>query len=192
MVKHLIKIGITVGFTVYSVSIKRRIGILNKCVKYYKNLAFIDTLTLLPNRTAFDREMRRIETNPQAYHSLTCLIFDLNYLKITNDTFGHLAGDELIRGSGQCIQKTFGGLGSLFRLGGDEFAVVLMDLTEDEVSASVNELSENIAEYNDTHQYKIDISWGIAREDEEPNIRRLLKKADEKMYENKMKTKKLQ
>lgn len=54
---------------------------------------------------------------------------DLNGLKGANDTLGHAAGNELIRGAADCLRAAFGAFGDIYRIGGDEFAAILY-LTE--------------------------------------------------------------
>ena len=95
-------------------------------------LAYIDMLTDLPNRAAFDRAT----TGTAFGHSTGCalLIVDLDNLKTVNDTFGHRAGDCLIRAAASCIEQA-AGPHSAFRLGGDEFAVLIRghDATPDQL-----------------------------------------------------------
>lgn len=50
---------------------------------------------------------------------------DVNGLKVTNDTLGHAAGDELISGATKCMRQCFGSYGKLFRTGGDEFMAII-------------------------------------------------------------------
>ena len=57
--------------------------------------------------------------------TITMFMFDLNYLKITNDKFGHKAGDQLLYGLALCIRETLGKYGRTYRLGGDEFAALI-------------------------------------------------------------------
>lgn len=84
--------------------------------------AEIDALTGLPNRSAFDAAMPNIPCDDPGSWAL--FVVDLDNLKIVNDTFGHLAGDALIRIAAQRIARTM--LPDVtFRLGGDEFAVII-------------------------------------------------------------------
>ncbi|TXI00577.1 MAG: EAL domain-containing protein [Rhizobium sp.] len=79
-------------------------------------LAYHDTLTGLPNRAAFDRHARQV-----ARTELGLILLDLDNLKFVNDTFGHRAGDELIRTTAERLQDS---AEYVFRIGGDEFAIV--------------------------------------------------------------------
>ncbi|HEV2427199.1 MAG TPA: GGDEF domain-containing protein, partial [Acidimicrobiales bacterium] len=93
-----------------------------------------DELTGLGNRrqlshvldTFFEGETER----PGAPRQLAFLFVDLNHFKEINDTFGHPAGDELLRQLGPRLTAVVGHLGTVVRLGGDELGVVLMDVDE--------------------------------------------------------------
>jgi len=81
-----------------------------------------DTLTGLLNRYSWTKACEKItkETKPVTLCSL-----DVNDLKLINDTKGHIAGDELIIGAGNCIKDVFGQYGEIYRIGGDEFCVII-------------------------------------------------------------------
>ncbi|KEQ52197.1 putative signal transduction protein [Sphingobium chlorophenolicum] len=84
--------------------------------------ANIDALTGLPNRSAFETAMANIPCDEIGSWGL--FILDLDNLKVVNDTFGHLAGDALIRTAASRISHVMAP-DITFRLGGDEFAVIM-------------------------------------------------------------------
>lgn len=139
-----------------------------------------DALTNLPNRYAFRQYL--VESREEGY-TLALLMFDVNYLKQTNDTFGHGAGDELLKKAAGCISACFGAgsESNCFRVGGDEFAAVVKDpsaeLIDDEIKKFVTE----------QERLKISISWGLALASEMTGatIEELIEAADKKMYERK-------
>ena len=145
-----------------------------------RSAAETDTLTGLPNRYAFRQYL--VESHEEGY-SLGLLMFDVNYLKKTNDTRGHNAGDELLRNSAECISKCFGTAGesNCFRLGGDEFAAVLKDPTTDILD---NDIRMFLLEQQSR---QISISWGYALASEliGASVEELIDAADKRMYEKK-------
>ena len=145
-----------------------------------RSAAETDTLTGLPNRYAFRQYL--IESHDEGY-SLGLLMFDVNYLKQTNDTLGHKAGDELLRNAAECISRCFGTAGesNCFRLGGDEFAAVLKDPTTDLLN---NDIKLFLMEQQSK---QISISWGYALASEliGASVEELIDAADKRMYERK-------
>jgi diguanylate cyclase (GGDEF)-like protein len=88
-----------------------------------RHAAFHDALTSAPNRAAFMHELAERIHAPQKTFSIA--ILDLDRFKVVNDTFGHAAGDELVRSVWQAVHAVLphGALGA--RMGGDEFGLVL-------------------------------------------------------------------
>ena len=87
-------------------------------------MAHIDALTELPNRASFDKALAGLPCDRSGAWAL--LVLDLDNLKIVNDTFGHRAGDDLLKVVALRITKA-AAPHAVFRLGGDEFAVLLRD-----------------------------------------------------------------
>jgi PAS domain S-box-containing protein len=85
-----------------------------------------DGLTGLANRTRFQAELRRaLDDAAAAGETLALIVFDLDHLKLVNDTLGHDAGDHLIRSVGTRMRDALSGDGLVARLGGDEFGIIL-------------------------------------------------------------------
>jgi diguanylate cyclase (GGDEF)-like protein len=83
-----------------------------------------DSLTPLPNRRAFMRDIDAQLGDGAESHPLILALFDLNGFKHYNDTFGHPAGDELLARLGARLQRALAGSGTAYRMGGDEFCVL--------------------------------------------------------------------
>ncbi|MGC8529499.1 MAG: two-component system response regulator [Leptospirillia bacterium] len=89
-------------------------------------LANSDTLTGLPNRKSFMEQLQRsIDTNLRSGDSFGLLILDLDRFKAVNDTYGHAAGDTLIREVAGRLRRLMRRADFVARLGGDEFAIIL-------------------------------------------------------------------
>lgn len=146
-----------------------------------RSAAETDTLTNLPNRYAFRQYL--MESSEEGY-SLAILMFDVNYLKTTNDTLGHQAGDELLKQSADCISTCFGSPSedNCFRLGGDEFAAVIKNPTTELLD---NEIKLFLLEQQRRH---LSIAFGYALASEitdTSTFEELVEAADRKMYEHK-------
>jgi len=89
-------------------------------------LAFADPLTGLPNRRAWDEELRARASRGGRDTSSVCLaLFDLDFFKSINDRFGHIAGDEILSHVGRRLAAARRDSDLVARLGGDEFALLL-------------------------------------------------------------------
>jgi diguanylate cyclase (GGDEF)-like protein len=105
-----------------------------------------DQLTGLPNRRAVLEELDR---RASAGESFTFALADLNGFKHYNDTFGHPAGDALLRRLGHKLSIAWEGRGYAARLGGDEFCVVTDDLAPERLQALLHDaLSEQGEGFN--------------------------------------------
>ena len=88
--------------------------------------ALTDPLTQLPNRRAFKLELNRLVEHVDPERSLGCVaMFDFDHFKQVNDTYGHEAGDRVLREFGRIAIATVRGGDVVSRIGGEEFAVLL-------------------------------------------------------------------
>jgi diguanylate cyclase (GGDEF)-like protein/PAS domain S-box-containing protein len=107
-------------------------------------LAYFDPLTGLPNRAQLEAELRRsVNRAGRSGRSVALLLVDLDNFKLVNDSFGHGAGDRLLRRIAGRLRGIEGD-GMLARLGGDEFLIVLPDL-EDGAEAAARAAAEEVA-----------------------------------------------
>src|SRR3989440_1740091 len=99
--------------------------------------ALHDALTDLPNRTLlYDRLQQAILIGKREQHPLALLVMDLDRFKEINDTFGHHAGDDVVRQLAQRLRVHLRESDTVSRLGGDEFAVILPGV-RDEAGATL-------------------------------------------------------
>ncbi|MGI6084757.1 MAG: diguanylate cyclase [Acetivibrionales bacterium] len=112
-----------------------------------KYLATIDSLSGLYNRAEFmNLAKREFDWAKSNNEELSLLIMDVDNFKAINDTFGHAAGDEIIREIGSIIMTSFRKTDITGRIGGEEFAVVLKDATLDEAKQVAEKFRETVAE----------------------------------------------
>ena len=99
-----------------------------------RRLAEIDVLTSLPNRGKLVEDLNSILTEGIKENFRGYLIFmDLDDFKNANDTYGHLAGDALLRQIGQFLMNESAALGTAYRYGGDEFVIIALDKTKEDL-----------------------------------------------------------
>lgn len=153
----------------------------------YKKLAYVDSLTGLFNYTAF----KYMKSRWPERTDWTYIVMDVNWLKQTNDQYGHRAGDELLCCAARCIREAFYRAEDCFRIGGDEFAVIATAADEDAVKAAVEKLRNLCAEWDAKEEYPVSIAVGHAMQaGRTMTADELFMEADAAMYRNKAEIKK--
>ncbi|WP_298254165.1 GGDEF domain-containing protein [Bradyrhizobium sp.] len=114
-------------------------------VEQMQAAAETDFLLEIPNRRGFERELGRAISYIQRYHASGALIvLDVDRLKPINDSFGHAAGDEVLRAIVAVLSRQIRSSDVIGRLGGDEFALLLWNLSETDACAKAAALEEDI------------------------------------------------
>ena len=150
-------------------------------------LAYRDTLTDLPNRLLFaDRLEQATIRAERSKTSMALMLIDIDDFKLVNDSFGHEAGDKLIKAVGDLISKSLRRADTIARLGGDEFAVIIEDINGADDAISIADNLTTILEHNvrlDDQETYTSASIGIAIFPEDgDDARVLLKNADTAMF----------
>lgn len=142
-----------------------------------------DTLTGLGSRHFYNERIRLMESRPGLIENLIVFSMDVNGLKNTNDTLGHVAGDEVIRGAAHCIEKVMAPYGKCFRVSGDEFAAFVYG--DKSLAESLRaELTETLSGWKGQYVDSITISCGYAVAEDNPgaSIADLIRTSDHEMY----------
>ncbi len=142
--------------------------------------ALSDPMTGLGNRRAFERAVDREEARCARFgHRAGIVVLDLDGLKAMNDTWGHGAGDDLIRRAGETIRETLRSADQAFRIGGDEFALLLPEVTADGLAGLHERLTEALAAAG------VAASVGCAVREPAGSLHASVRAADGQMYERK-------
>jgi len=150
-------------------------------------LAYRDTLTNLPNRLLFaDRLEQAVIRAERSRTSMALMLVDIDDFKLVNDSFGHDAGDKLIKAVGQLIARSLRRADTIARLGGDEFAVIIEGIDSPDDAISIADNLTTILEHNvrlDGQETYTSASIGISvLPDDGRDARTLLKNADTAMF----------
>lgn len=155
----------------------------------------IDTLTDLYNRRGLDNQLEQLFSKPDKLGYSALFMIDGDGLKGINDTYGHDKGDIYLKKIGETIAAvgTKGNLSS--RQGGDEFVLFLYGYeTEEELMTDiriVDSIRDNtMVELDKDIEIPLRFSLGYSLIDDNTDYQALLKRADEKMYQNKLERKK--
>lgn len=98
---------------------------LSKQIAYVRSMAYVDALTGLGNRAAYDKHVRQLEDDiARGKANFAVGVFDINGLKEINDGYGHAKGDKVIIEAARNLKQAFEN-GKVYRIGGDEFIVLV-------------------------------------------------------------------
>jgi diguanylate cyclase (GGDEF)-like protein len=148
-------------------------------------LSMTDSLTGLFNQRHFYARLEEEITRARRQkHPLSLAILDLDHFKAYNDTYGHLAGDEVLRNVGQIIKKSIReGVDSGYRYGGDEFVIILID-ADLQIAREIGNRIQTALENGN-----ITASIGYTKFSDGMSVKDLVLEADKNLYKAKLKIK---
>ena len=156
--------------------------------------AFTDQHTGLPNKGRCEEFFYDTELMQK---TIACIVFDLNNLKIANDTLGHSVGDQLIANFARLLRNAVPSPNFVGRYGGDEFMAVIYDASREQVETILSQLQNDVQEFNRLHlggsgfmEVSYACGWALSTEFPNCSFRVLFDKADRDMYENKLERRK--
>lgn len=168
----------------FAVVCSRVINIIKLNVKYaqkMENLAEIDGMTLLYNKSKY---LEIVSTGYSYEEKLAVIYWDINYLKRLNDTMGHEAGDKLILTVAESIRTVCNASHNAYRIGGDEFVMIMQGADEQQVVKKIREWEQVLNNLKGDFEYEISVSVGYAY-GEGKDLSAIIREADRRMYENK-------
>jgi len=153
----------------------------------FQAVAKKDGLTGVYNRNSFDRKVAEgLKALNQSEKSFSVVVFDVDKFKSINDTFGHVAGDKVLKEVSACLQETFRKDDFIARYGGDEFVVVIERLSEEMARERIRTFQRLLSKKRFTSYRKgnivVTVSAGIAMAQEGDTPEALIHRADQAMY----------
>jgi diguanylate cyclase (GGDEF)-like protein len=183
---------ITIGFLIlFGMHIVTSLLKLSTSLKEHSKLlesernSYKDQLTSLGNRRLLYRKIAKLEALG-IDNETNFIMIDVNGLKVINDSFGHDAGDELLRGTAICMTEAFPDAELICRLGGDEFFIIIKE-EQYILDRRMQRFTNYAANWNGKTIKSISVSYGIANRAKYPglSITELQKAADTEMYQAK-------
>lgn len=170
---------------------ERTIQLENAC-SYMQVMAMIDPLTSIANRRCFfetlERQFAELLCN---YQPISLLIIDIDFFKKINDTYGHPAGDKVLKDLAKIIQENTRHGDLAARIGGEEYGVLLPDTTRQEAERVANRIQIEIAANTfllGKDRVSVTVSVGLCTRSELPccfDIEKLYQYADQALYYSK-------
>ncbi|WP_406542477.1 diguanylate cyclase [Clostridium ljungdahlii] len=173
------------------------IAIAFKNAQLLENILYMsryDSLTKVYNRSYFNKLLDETLNKARLSGSIFVIcIIDLNNLKVINDTYGHIVGDEVLVKFANILKKEICEEDIFARIGGDEFAVVFVNKDKNSVINIISRVSKIFKDYPfnlNGDKKEISFAYGLSQfKDDSDDVNELLKIADKRMYEKKKKMK---
>jgi diguanylate cyclase (GGDEF)-like protein len=151
-----------------------------------RKLSITDPLTGIYNRRYLNRRLSEEITRYNRYkHPFSFMMLDLDSFKEYNDTFGHIAGDNLIKALANITEKSLRGIDIAARFGGDEFVAIFPQTPKVDAVQITNRLKEQIDIALTEHNIDmpLTVSMGLATyPDDASSIMELIEKTDQALY----------
>ncbi len=149
-------------------------------------LSTTDQLTKLLNRRKMNEELQKEWERAKRYGSkFSIIMFDIDWFKKINDTYGHQAGDAVLSELSQLTKKTLRSTDIIARWGGEEFLILSPQIGLEETKELAQKLCHSVRNYNFPIDKTVTISLGVCEFNAQETIEELINDADEKLYEAK-------
>jgi diguanylate cyclase len=162
-------------------------------LEFAQKKAVTDALTRIPNRGAFDTHLSARhkvgpQTDPGTPHAGVLALLDVDHFKKFNDTYGHRAGDEVLKVVAHLLHSRLNKYGLVARYGGEEFAVIIDNVDLDTAAPIIDKVRAEIAERKiefEGQSLSVSASIGVAELTDRETIEEWLQRADDGLYHSK-------
>ena len=153
-----------------------------------REAAVLDPLTGIANRRAFEARCQTLFETAGADVAMSLVLIDLDKFKNVNDTYGHLVGDEVLKGVVDRCRKAIRESDHLARLAGDEFVLLLPHTPPEEAMRVADRLRHSVVEHpiaTGKGPLPVSVSVGVATWRIGDSLQDLVERADRAMYVSK-------
>lgn len=156
---------------------------IDKQTRHYQELSIRDSLTGIYNKHKFDEELKKEVDRAQRYdRSLSLILFDIDFFKKVNDTYGHLVGDVALKEVVNVINANIRKTDLFARYGGEEFVIISPETNSDQAMEIAEKLRKMIEEHDFPKVGRLTCSFGVSELGKEEVGNNLLEHADQAMY----------
>ncbi|MDR2152183.1 MAG: GGDEF domain-containing protein [Helicobacteraceae bacterium] len=157
---------------------------ISKNLDHYREKSRLDALTGLLNRATFmEALLEAIDESNNKFAPLSLLMLDVDNFKNFNDTFGHLAGDEVLRSLGAFLRSKCRSDDIAAKYGGEEFCIILRGASQEETLRVGQKICEGVREIKVASLPTITVSVGCAVYHRNESAEQLIKRADMALYD---------
>ena len=150
-----------------------------------------DDLTKLPNRYSYSEHLTQEYNRWRRYRSaLTLVVADIDHFKKINDTYGHAAGDLVLKQLAKYLQKELRESDFVARYGGEEFVILLPETTLVAATKAINKLRlsiKNLKVKSEDKNIQFAMSFGLSEFEDDDTPKDVFERADKALYRAKEK-----
>jgi diguanylate cyclase len=158
-------------------------------IEEQRKKAMHDALTGLPNRESYQQRLEQEVSRIQRYGgSLSLMVCDIDLFKRINDTYGHLAGDKVLKIIARSLQSNLRDSDLIARFGGEEFVALMPETSAKEAKLVAEKLRKRVEEspFNFKKEpVQITASFGISEFAKDENVEEVFQRADKALYKAK-------
>ena len=162
---------------------------LQESLEREQRLALIDTLTGIPNRLSFtDRVTQEFKRWHRFHEPFSLAVWDIDHFKAINDSYGHPAGDKVLRSIAQQLAGNVRETDFVARYGGEEFVMILLGAPVDEAMSVVDALRTKVSELGfqfDGKRISVTVSCGVSAVQKDDTVEQAMERADKALYQAK-------
>jgi two-component system cell cycle response regulator len=157
--------------------------------KKWKTQALVDPLTHVLNRNSYKLTLEQTMRDFSRYKDPTILmVADIDHFKRVNDTYGHKAGDGVLRSVATALNQSIRASDLIFRYGGDEFVILLKKCSLEQGKSVAEKARLNVEEsfsLDKGHELSVTVSLGLTQLKEKDTEDSLFQRADQALYKAK-------
>jgi diguanylate cyclase (GGDEF)-like protein len=155
--------------------------------QFFAQAAIVDPSSGLFNRPYFQSRLQEeLQRSTRQNTPVSLLMLDIDSFKSINDTFGHLAGDTVIKDVADILKSSVRVFDVCARYGGEEFAVVMPGSSLDSATAIAERIRQRIHSYHSTDRalsaLRVTVSIGVAESGPLGSVREVIERADAALY----------
>jgi len=155
-------------------------------MKYFENLSIVDALTGIYNRRYLEEKLKEYINLAQRHNGpLSLIMFDIDFFKHINDSFGHDVGDKVLKAIAKVVSENIRNTDIFARYGGEEFVIIAPETTKEDAKILAEKLRSLIRNLHFEEGINVTCSFGVASLEKPDTKETLLKRADDALYEAK-------
>ena len=148
-------------------------------------LADTDPVTGVQNRRHGQELLADVAAHARRHQQLSLLMLDIDHFKVVNDTYGHLAGDQVLAEIARRLLENLRSTDMVARWGGEEFVILLRDCALEQALAIAEKIRSRIADSPFDDVSAVSVSIGVAERRQDNDLTSWLARADAALYEAK-------